>query len=205
MHKNTANSPTTIYPVVLKVPEEKEALKGREKVRFLSEFARAALRRSAGRLGVDLPKLEKEENGAPVPAGGIYWSLSHKSRYVAAVAAPKPVGIDIEQIRPVKEGLDQRIAGPGEWNLFPGDRRVAFFRCWTAKEAVLKAEGVGIVGLSDCRIVSVDAPDRLSAVYREATWTVDFRFEDEHLTAVAGNGLNLSWICRGEDDDRPTS
>jgi 4'-phosphopantetheinyl transferase len=202
---NATDSHITIYPVVLKVPEEKAALKGREKVRFLSEFARVALRRSAARLGVRLPKLQKKENGAPVPSEGIYWSLAHKSRYVAAVAVPRPVGIDIEQLRPVKDGLAERIAASEEWRLFPGDRHLAFFRCWTAKEAVLKAEGVGIAGLADCRIVAVDGPHRLSAVYRGTTWTVDSRLQDEHLTAVAGNGLNLSWICRGEEDDPPPS
>jgi 4'-phosphopantetheinyl transferase len=191
---NTSDSHITIYPVVLKVPEERKALTGKEKVRFLSAHARVALRRSAGRLGVELPKLEKEENGAPIASAGVYWSLSHKSRYVAAVASPKPVGIDLEQIRPVRDGLAERIAASEEWSLFSGNMRMAFFRCWTAKEAVLKAESVGITGLSDCRVVSVDGADRLSAVYRERTWRVDFYLDDEHLTAVAGTDLVLSWI-----------
>ncbi len=202
---NAAGIPITVYPVVLKVPEEKEALKGREKVRFLSAFARTALRRSAARLGVDLPTLEKKENGAPVPSGGTYWSLSHKSRYVAAVAAPQPVGVDLEQIRTVRDGLAERIAASEEWALFAGDSRLAFFRCWTAKEAVLKAVGVGIAGLSDCRIAAVEGPDRLSAVFRETIWSVQFRMEDGHLAAVAGNGLRLSWIGRKEEDDPPPS
>ncbi|MGD8366451.1 MAG: 4'-phosphopantetheinyl transferase superfamily protein [Desulfobacterales bacterium] len=196
---NTADSRIAIYPVVLKVPKEKEALKGREKVRFLSDFARVALRRSAARLGVDLPKLEKRENGAPVPTAGTYWSIAHKSRYVAAVAAPRPVGIDIEQIRPFKDGLAEKIGTPEEWGLFPGDRRLAFFRCWTAKEAVLKGECIGIAGLSGCRIVSVDGPRRLLVVYQERTWTVDSRLDDEHLTAVAGDGFAPTWTGPGEE------
>ncbi len=191
----------TIYPVILKVPEEKQALSGREKVRFLSAFARKALRHSARRLGVDLPKPEKSENGAPIPKEGIHWSISHKRLYVAAAAAPQPVGIDIEQIRSVKAGLDEKIADTAEWRLFPGDRRLDFFRCWTAKEAVLKAAGVGIAGLPECRIVSVDGPDRLSAVYRNGNWAVSFRLFDRHLTAVAASGCDLCWtLCEGEDD-----
>ena len=196
-------STNTVFPVVLRVPPEKEALKGRDKVRFLSEYARAALKESAAQLGVDLPRLEKEENGAPVPAGGLFWSISHKSLYVAAVAAPKPAGIDLEQIRAVKAGLDERIAAPAEWALFSEDRQNDFFRCWTAKEAVLKAAGVGIAGLEDCRIVSVSSGDRLSAVFREQRWTVRFRFADGHVAAVAGNGLRLCWI--GPEGDNPCS
>ena len=199
----TNDAKSTIYPVILNVPHAKQALKGREKVRFLSEFAREALGRSAARLGVALPRLEKAENGAPLPVDGVHWSVSHKSRYVAAVAAPRPVGIDIEQIRPVKEGLADRIADPQEWHLFSGDRQTAFFCCWTAKEAVLKAAGVGIAGLDDCRIISVEGPDRLMAVFRETTWRVGFHHFRRHLTAVAANGLRPSWISPEKRNARP--
>jgi 4'-phosphopantetheinyl transferase len=199
----TNDSKSTIYPVILNVPEEKLSLKGREKVRFLSEFAREALGRSAARLGVALPRLEKSENGAPLPGGGVHWSVSHKSRCVAAVAALQPVGIDIEQIRPVKAGLAERIATPREWHLFSGDRQASFFRCWTAKEAVVKAAGVGIAGLDDCRIVSVESADRLLAVFQETSWTVTFHHFHQHLTAVAANGVNLLWI--GPEDKNARS
>jgi 4'-phosphopantetheinyl transferase len=193
----------TIYPVILDVPGEKQALKGKEKVRFLSEFSRKALGRSAARLGVALPRLEKSENGAPLPVGGVHWSVSHKSRCVAAVAALQPVGIDIEQIRPVKAGLAERIAAPREWRLFPGDRQASFFRCWTAKEAVLKAAGIGIAGLDDCRIVSLESADRLLAVFQGASWTVAFHHFHQHLTAVAANGVNLLWIGPEDNNARP--
>jgi 4'-phosphopantetheinyl transferase len=195
----------TIYPVILEVAESKRRLKGRQKVRFLSEFARSALKHSAMRLGVLLPKLEKEENGAPIPAGGIHWSLSHKSGCVAAVAAPAPVGIDIEKIRPVKEGLAERIAAPDEWRLFSGEELSDFFRCWTAKEAVLKAAGVGIAGLSDCRIVSVPNLERLSVVFRSISWEVRFHPFGGHLAAVAVNGLGVCWIDPEAEHDCPSS
>ncbi|MCF8052243.1 MAG: 4'-phosphopantetheinyl transferase superfamily protein [Desulfobacterales bacterium] len=189
------NDPSkTIYPVILEVPESKLRLQGRQKVRFLSEFARVALKSSAMRLGVVLPELEKTENGAPMPRGGIHWSLSHKSGCVAAVAAPAPVGIDIEKIRPVKEGLAERIAAPDEWRLFPGEGLSDFFRCWTAKEAVLKAAGVGIAGLSECRIVSVQGRERLSVAFESIFWAVRFHSFGGHLAAVAVNGLGVCWI-----------
>jgi 4'-phosphopantetheinyl transferase len=197
--------PATIYPVILNVPEDKQALKGRDKVRFLSEFARVALKRSAERLGVVLPELEKEESGAPIPRGGIHWSLSHKSGCVAAVAAPVPVGIDIEKIRPVKEGLAERIAASGEWGLFPGEGLSDFFRCWTAKEAVLKAAGVGIAGLSECRIVSVQRRERLSAAFESILWAVRFHPFGGHLAAVAVNGLDVCWIDPQGEHGCPSS
>jgi 4'-phosphopantetheinyl transferase len=200
------NDPSkTIYPVILEVPESKLRLKGADKVRFLSEFARVALKRSALRLGVVLPELKKKENGAPIPRGGIHWSLSHKSGCVAAVAAPTPVGIDIEKIRPVKEGLAERIAAPDEWHLFPGEGLSDFFRCWTAKEAVLKAAGVGIAGLSECRIVSAQRRERLSVVFESIFWTVRFHSFGGHLASVAVNGLGVCWIDPEGEHGCPSS
>ena len=195
----------TIYPVILEVPESKLRLKGGDKVRFLSEFARVALKRSAMRLGVELPELKKEENGAPIPKGGIHWSLSHKSGCVAAVAAPVPVGIDIEKIRPVKEGLAERIAAADEWRFFFGEGLSDFFRCWTAKEAVLKAAGVGIAGLSECRIVSVQGRERLSVSFESILWAVRFHPFGGHLAAVAVNGLGVCWIDPEGDHGCPSS
>lgn len=183
----------TIYPVVLKVPGEKMALRGRDKVRFLSEYARQALAQSAQRLGVLLPALVKTEDGAPVPAGGVHWSLSHKRAFVAAVAAPMPVGIDIEKIKPVREQMHEKIAAEEEWRLFAGDRLTDFFRCWTAKEAVLKAAGVGMAGLSDCRILSARERGRICVDFRGARWTVRFRPFNGHLAAVAVNRATVFW------------
>ncbi len=196
---------TTIYPEILEVPQSKLRLKGREKVRFLSEFARVALKRSAERLGVELPALEKEESGAPIPAEGIHWSISHKSGCVAAVAAPVAAGIDIEKIRPVKEGLAERIADPDEWRLFAGEGISDFFRCWTAKEAVLKAAGVGIAGLSECRIVSVQSPERLSIMFESVSWTVRFHVFSGHLAALAVNGIGVCWIDPEGEHDCPSA
>ena len=88
--------------------------------------------------------LEKDKNGAPLPSKGTYWSLTHKSANVAAVVAPRPVGIDIEVLRPCNPNLYQRIASAEEWDLAATVSDKNFFRYWTAKEAVLKAVGKGL-------------------------------------------------------------
>ena len=151
--KNSVNSPdfktatgrkvAVLYPVVLAVPPERRLLKGREKVRYLSRHARRALALSAGKTGTVLQHLPKDQDGVPLPVNGIHWSLSHKSEFVAAVTASRPVGIDIEAIRPCSEGLFKRIAQSQEWSLVDPVSTETFFRFWTAKEAVLKATGIG--------------------------------------------------------------
>jgi 4'-phosphopantetheinyl transferase len=70
--------------------------------------------------------------------------LSHKRKYVAGVVTDYPVGIDIERIRPVDSPLINRILDKDEKQVTGKISDGMFFRCWTGKEAVLKAIGSGI-------------------------------------------------------------
>ena len=109
-----------VYPVILRVPEDVYLpLPLKERVRFLSEYARRALILSAGLRGVFLVPdfLVKGSSGCPVPVRGGYWSLSHKPRYVAGIFSPEPVGVDIEKIRPYSDRLRPKVADVDEWRL----------------------------------------------------------------------------------------
>lgn len=188
------NPETTIHPVVLAVPEADLGLKGREKVASLGRHARQALAFSARFGGVHLGPLEKDDHGAPRPSNGNHWSLTHKERYVAAVTALHPVGIDIERIRPVRKGMHQRLAGEAEWNLAPEVTRTLFFRYWTAKEAVLKAVGKGLTGLSRCRVEAILDADHLILSYDDSQWTVaHFWGTKEHLVSVTAHCDQILW------------
>lgn len=96
----------------------------------------------ANRLG----KPELADEDAPFP---IQFNLTH-SRSIAllAVAHGQPVGVDVEDVRPIepevavthfsaKENSDLSRLHGDEW-------LNGFYRCWTRKEAILKAEGVGL-------------------------------------------------------------
>lgn len=188
------NPETIIHPVVMAVPAPDLGLKGREKVAALGRHARHALAHSARFGGVRLGPLEKDDRGAPLPSNGIHWSLTHKERYVAAVTGPQPVGIDIERIRPVRAGMHQRLAGDAEWELAPEVTRTLFFRYWTAKEAVLKAVGKGLTGLSCCRVAAIPDADHLILVYEESKWTVvHFWGTKEHIVTVTAQGDRIQW------------
>jgi 4'-phosphopantetheinyl transferase len=188
------NPETIIHPVVMAVPEPDLGLKGREKVAALGRHARQALAYSARFSGVHLGPLEKDDHGAPLPSNGINWSLTHKEQYVAAVTAPHPVGIDIERIRPVCEGMHQRLAGDGEWALAPEVTRTLFFRYWTAKEAVLKAVGKGLTGLSRCRVAAIPDEDHLILIYEDSRWTVaHFWGTKDHLVTITADRAAIQW------------
>jgi 4'-phosphopantetheinyl transferase len=188
------NPETIIHPVVMAVPEPDLGLKGREKVAALRRHARQALAHSARYGGVRLGPLEKDDHGAPLPSNGVHWSLTHKERYVAAVTAPHPVGIDIERIRPVRTGMHQRLAADTEWELAPEVTRALFFRYWTAKEAVLKAVGKGLTGLSRCRVAAIVDADHLILSYEDSQWTVaHFWGTKDHIVTITADRAAIQW------------
>lgn len=191
--------PTTLHPVVLAVPADERQLKGRPKVQALRRAAREALVLSAGYSELTLGPLEKDKNGAPLPSNGIYWSLTHKSDFVAAVCSPHPVGIDIERLRQVSRGLEERIASPDEWGLAPSVDQLLFFRFWTAKEAVLKAVGKGLTGLSSCHVQDIVDNDHMLIAYEDRQWTVTHRrIEENHLVTVTSDRVHLAWHVVGK-------
>lgn len=191
-----------IYPVILKVPEREKNLSGRKKVEALSALARFALEISSLKSGVNLWLLEKDENGAPIPFDGNFWSVSHKSEYVGGVTARTETGIDIEKIKPCSAALMKKIAGPQEWALSDSDGKILFFRFWTSKEAILKAEGAGISGLSRCRIVKIQGGDSLIATYEYKIREVRHHFFGDHIASVIADGSDIEWTVI-EDNSYP--
>jgi len=184
---------TTLYPSILSVPPIDRRLRGREKVLALSRHARHALRMSCDRSNLELDRLPKSEQGVPLPVNGIHWSLSHKPAIVGGVAALLPVGLDIETIRPVKDGLLAKVADDDEWQLVGGRSPSDFFRFWTAKEAVLKAVGKGMAGLSRCRIVAVTDNIHMTLTYENAPWPVEHCWFGSHVAAITTHDWKVCW------------
>jgi 4'-phosphopantetheinyl transferase len=58
------------------------------------------------------------------------------------------VGVDVEDVRPIERAVANRFFSPSEIagmaDLDGEDWLDAFYRCWTRKEAILKAEGLGL-------------------------------------------------------------
>jgi 4'-phosphopantetheinyl transferase len=188
------NSPT-ICPVILPVPAEVAEFKPKDRVVFLSRHARKALLISAEKSGVHLDKLDKDENGVPQPFDGTFWSVTHKTQYVAGVAAPTPTGIDVERIRSFSDGLFRKTASDREWALADMDKDpvMAFFRFWTAKEAVLKATGIGIRDLLKCRVHEIVDDHHLCIRYEGQDWLIEHFLFDRHIAAIVQNQYRVDW------------
>jgi len=140
--------------------------------------ARGALRAILARyLDADPRALIFQYNPHGKPAlAGVYgdalrFNLSHAGGLALyAVARGREVGIDVERIADDVEidALAARFFAPEETRglaaLPPEARRGAFFRCWTRKEAYVKARGLGLALPLDLFAVSVapGEPARLS-------------------------------------------
>lgn len=183
----------TLHPMILTVPVSDRQLTGRKKVQHLSTLARRALARSCQVSGVRLDTLPKDEKGAPLPINGVHWSLTHKSDAVGAVAAPLPVGIDLEIIRPISFPMFAKVADEKQWALLTGDRQRNFFRLWTAKEAVLKAVGQGIAGLTRCRVVAIIDDTHMELIYEGVHWVVEQAWFANRIAAVTPYDFDVHW------------
>jgi 4'-phosphopantetheinyl transferase len=173
-------------------------LRGRDKVVRLSSLARKAVQLSAGQSGVNLGELVKSPEGAPLPVGGYFWSLAHKTEYVAGVVADFPIGVDIEKIKPCAPGLYRMAADEAEWKLGGGAGDLLFFRYWTAKETVLKTLGIGLTGLSQCRIIQIVDAHHLKLSCKHHEFDVAQFYFNGHIAAILAHP-DIRWLIQDSE------
>ena len=183
----------TLHPIIMPVAAPGYGLSGKEKVARLSRISREALRLSAENSGMILGELRKDEDDVPCPANGYYWSVSHKSRCVAAVVSKSSIGIDIEEIRPRSELVYDVVASDAEWGLSQDRSWHTFFRYWTAKEATLKSVGIGIGGLRKCRVISIPDENHVLLDYRNNLFRVGQLLYRNHIVSVLQNDDEIEW------------
>ncbi len=96
----------------------------------------------------DKPVFAYGGHGKPSIIGheDIHFNLSHCKTAVACAISDKPIGIDVESIRPVKEAVIRYAMNDDEVQqiLTSPNPDLEFTRLWTIKESVLKLTGEGI-------------------------------------------------------------
>jgi 4'-phosphopantetheinyl transferase len=137
-----------------------------DRVRFA--VARSVLRGILGaHLGHDPAQLQFEvgKYGRPslVAHPALSFNVSHSGeRVLVALSAVRTVGVDIEAIDPALDwcALLELVCAPEEARRIGTVRE--FYRCWTAKEALLKATGAGIgEGLKSIDVANAQLPPAL--------------------------------------------
>ncbi len=92
------------------------------------------------------------------PYHSLHFNLSHSGDLALYAIASQPVGIDLEQIRPLPdaEQLAKRFFTPREAEAIASvpraQKQAAFLNAWTRKEAYLKATGDGLAGLDEVEV-----------------------------------------------------
>lgn len=121
-------------------------------------------------LGLQPQVLQFQYNayGKPSLDQDIHFNLSHSGGLAClAMCKDLPLGVDIEAYRAVETGVAERFFSTAEFNslsALPKDRwNDGFFRCWTRKEAIVKACGPGLSMPLDSFDVTLgpDQPARL--------------------------------------------
>lgn len=100
----------------------------------------------------------------------IHFNVSHSKECVLiAVTQVAPVGVDVEFMsrKSDQQKIAKRFFSAAEWedlcSVPQGQRREAFYNCWTRKEAYIKATGSGLSTPLNSFVVSL-APGRAARV-----------------------------------------
>jgi 4'-phosphopantetheinyl transferase len=134
--------------------------------------------------GFGKPELHQSESSS-----SLHFSLSHcRSIGVLAVSNGRPVGVDVEEVRPIEpEVADMHFSASEREHLnrLQGDAwRLGFYRCWTRKEAILKAEGVGLSRPLDSFDVSLLPDEAAKLLGTRSQFSYSWRLHD--LSPSAG-------------------
>jgi len=165
---------------------------------------RSILSGYTGSPGVNL-RFHYSRQGKPSLADSttdIRFNLSHAGELaMLAVTLSREVGVDVERARPNVEieKLAQRYFSEHERSalraISPDQREKAFLRCWTCKEAFLKAQGLGLGRCLDSFDVEAnpERPARLIATRPDSAeagrwWLHEVPTQNGFAAAVAWEG-----------------
>lgn len=163
---------------------------------------------------LDLPpssiSFNQNEFGKPhlvplCPASKLTFNLSHTNRIgLLAIADGLVVGADVEDIRPIERQIAEHYFSAQEQaalrSLTEADWLEGFYNCWTRKEAILKAEGIGLNVRLDAFDVSLIPNIKAEVLGVRATagftsnWhLVDLRPAQGSVGALATNAVPTSF------------
>lgn len=141
IHTNQVTDYTCAYAAMSRERQKQCDRLASQQARLLCVAADMAARQLVG-------DWRKDDQGKPICQSG-YLSLAHSGDYAVAVYSDRPIGVDIEKIRPLSPALAKRLGGD--------------LTEWGKKEALGKALGVGVY-----RVLDEPIPDGWEFSFPEA-------------------------------------
>lgn len=181
-------SPTVYFSVIDDIDRHHRSAAGKS-------FVLQAISRAAGEDNLNF-HISHEPGGKPYVTGHseIFISLSHSRTSLACAATLLgPVGIDIEIVRPHRDlaGIAAFAFGPNERIRSGSSGADGFYRIWTLREAMAKAEGIGLARAADRQDRVDSGPD-----------TGDWRWQDWHLShRILAPGKHLALAAQAPAAD----
>lgn len=108
----------------------------------------------------------------------VHFNISHSGSMVVCCVDTHPVGVDVEQHRPVDPGLPAACLVPSEleWLRRGHDRPHRFYTLWTVKESLLKAIGAGLsIDPLQIEVAPVDREERTWRLQATTEYSADGR------------------------------
>jgi 4'-phosphopantetheinyl transferase len=166
-----------------------------ESARLAFVCVRSTLRTVLGdRLGIGPAevRLDATAHGRPVVRGdSVSFSVSHSGAIglIAVADGTRRLGVDVEEIRPEtdSQALVTQFLHPQEVAQV-GNSHEDFFRCWTRKEAVVKALGQGVSYALNSFAVDVDAEGPVAVAGLSDIWVAGLEVDTGYAAALAADG-----------------
>jgi 4'-phosphopantetheinyl transferase len=216
-HLDLASSKIDQLEKTLSVDEQQRAhrfIAQQHRQRFVA--ARGILREILGYYLKQLPSqlaFTYQEHGKPGLAGEfegkLFFNVAHSQEIaLCALCLNKPLGVDVEQITRKVAGrqIARRFFSPTEYETFAQlsaeKQPLAFFNCWTRKEAFIKAIGAGLsyslrrfeVNYLPEQITKINQID--GDVYAAEQWALfDLKPAEDYVGALAITKPVVQVVC----------
>lgn|GEM_PF-3292990 len=151
LYKNPKDFPPPLFDrAIVLLPEDRQAhilayrqAADRNRALIASLLLRWGMKAEYPALG--MPEILRTAQGKPVLAGGFpFFSVSHSGDYVGCVLSDTAVGLDIQKVTRVSDGVVNRVCTEAERAGISSPE--TFCVLWTRKESVAKLTGEGITG-----------------------------------------------------------